>query len=177
MRNKIKTGLIIGLCVLILSIKGISNTSYASDMNNMTLKSGISLVEQVPNTFMGNWRVSAHLLDCTNPAMFKQSSIDIWNLSRSNDVIKLVNPFSGAEAAINLEYVKGNVVKFTKTGNYDSKILTDTVEIKLNGNYFTGINTLKLDTLSDVDNTVIKTDNAKYLLKGEKISGMSILGK
>ena len=55
--------------------------------------------------------------------------------------------------------------------------VTDTVEIKLDGERFTGINTIKLETLSDIDKSIIKTETAKYSLAGEKISGMSIREK
>ena len=126
---------------------------------------------------MGTWRVVARLDDSSNYELFKDNSVDIWNLSRENNVIKLENPFSGANATVNINYVSGNVVRFTKTGNYDKKVLTDTVQLKLTENSFVGINTLKLDTLSNTDGAIIKTDTARYFLRGEKISGMSVLGK
>lgn len=62
-------------------------------------------------------------------------------------------------------------------GNYDNQKLTDTVEISLKGDTFSGINTLTLVTYSDIDNSVIKTKQAVYQLRGEKISGSSIVGK
>ena len=142
--------------------------------NAQTLKTGISIEERVPNSFMGTWRVTSHLLDSGASPIFKLSGVDLWNLSRSGNVINLNNPFTGASASITVNYTDGKTVKFTKRGKYDNKILTDTVEIKLSGDKFTGINTLRLDTLSDVNQAVIKTETAKYSLYGEKISGMSI---
>ncbi len=132
--------------------------------------------EQVPNGFMGTWRVSSKLLDNGGSPIFKQTGIDLWNLSRTGHVINLTNPFTGASASIRVNYVDGNSIKFTKQGDNDNKILTDTVEIKLEGDRFTGVNIIKLETLSDVDKSVIKTETAKYSLVGEKISGMSIIG-
>ena len=85
--------------------------------------------------------------------------------------------FTGASASIRVNYVDGSTIRFTKQGDYDNKILTDTVEIKLDGERFTGINTIKLETLSDIDKSIIKTETAKYSLAGEKISGMSIMEK
>jgi hypothetical protein len=73
-----------------------------------------------------------------------------------------------------VSYVGDNVIKFTKAGNYEGYRLTDTVEIKLGGNRFSGINKLTLETLSDVDGHVVKTDKATYNLQGERISGESI---
>ena len=75
-------------------------------------------------------------------------------------------------------YVEGNLIRFTKTGEYDgNKILTDTVDLKLSGDTFTGINYLTLETFSIYDKKLIKKDTALYILRGEKISGTSITGK
>ena len=70
-----------------------------------------------------------------------------------------------------------NTIKFTKTGDYDNQKLTDSVEITIVGNSFTGVNTLLLRTYSDADNSLISEKKATYVLKGEKISGADILGK
>lgn len=77
-----------------------------------------------------------------------------------------------------MDYVEGNMIRFTKVGDYDgNKKLTDTVDLKLDGDTFTGINTLILETYSNFDGKLIKKDTAFYILKGEKISGQSITGK
>lgn len=171
--------IILALIVLLSSVLFVQSISYAGNMNNRlcyTLKTGISMEEQVPNGFMGTWRVSSKLLDNGGSPIFKQTGIDLWNLSRTGHVINLTNPFTGASASIRVNYVDGNSIKFTKQGDNDNKILTDTVEIKLEGDRFTGVNIIKLETLSEVDKSVIKTETAKYSLVGEKISGMSIIG-
>ena len=82
-----------------------------------------------------------------------------------------------ASASVTVDYVDGNIIRFTKTGEYDNKKLTDTVDLKLNGDTFTGINSLTLETFSNVDKSLIKKDTAMYVLRGEKISGSSITGK
>lgn len=167
---------IILLCVLMMSLFFI-NSGYSKAEDSYTLRAGVSLVEKVPASFMGTWRVAAVIKNTDSPQNFKQTSVDIWNLSKKGSVINLSNPFTGAAASINVSYVDKNSIKFTKVGNYDNQKLTDTVEIRLNGDSFTGINTLTLVTYSDVDNSVIKTKQAVYQLKGEKISGSSIVGK
>ncbi len=162
--------------VLVLSlVQACGVIGYAGE--NYTLKAGVSLVEKVPSAFMGTWRVSAKLKNTDSPQNFKQTSVDIWNLSKKGSVINLSNPFTGASASINVSYVDGSSIKFTKVGNYDNQKLTDTVEISLKGDTFSGINTLTLVTYSDIDNSVIKTKQAVYQLRGEKISGSSIVGK
>ena len=149
--------------------------------NNMaigkTLKAEISLVDNIPSGLFGTWRVAAVLAKTDSPETFRQKSADLWNLSRNNSVMNLSNPFTGASADLSVEFVKGNVIKFTKEGVSDNQKLIDTVEIKLEGNKFTGKNYLTLKTLSTADNKVIKVQSAVYVLAGEKISGMSVLDK
>ncbi len=141
------------------------------------LKAGIS-VNEIPKSFYGTWRVAAKVDKQTGSINFRPQTVDFWNLSRIGDVINLNNPFTGANASVKLDYVEGNLIRFTKTGQYDSnKKLTDTVDLKLTGDTFTGINYITLETFSQVDNSIVKKDTAIYLLKGEKISGSSITGK
>ena len=143
-----------------------------------TIKGGVSKIDKIPNTFYGTWRVVAKIDKQTGKNVnFKPNNVDIWNLSRQGDVINLSNPFNGASASVRVDYVEGNLIRFTKVGNYDNKKLTDTVDLKLNGNTFTGINTLVLETFSTYDNSLIYKDTALYILKGEKISGSTITGK
>lgn len=127
-------------------------------------------VTAVPESFFGTWRVVSTLVD-TDSVIFKENNLDLWNLSRLGDVITLCNPFNGAEANITVDKVNGSYIVFKKTGKYSGKDLTDVVEIKLNGDTFSGTDTLKLDTYSNVTGKIIKTETAKYNIKGEKISG------
>lgn len=137
------------------------------------LKVGVS-IDKIPKGFYGTWRVTSKLLSTNSPDVFKEKSVDLWNLSRVGDVITLDNPFSGAKASITVNTVQGNVVRFRKAGNYDNKKLTDTVRMKLNKDSFTGYNDLKMDTISEVDGTVLRTQWATYDIQGEKISGESV---
>lgn len=142
------------------------------------LKAGVSMVGAVPDSFYGSWRVLAKIDKQSGDVYFKPVTVDLWNLSRSGDVINLNNPFTGASASVKLDYVDGNIIRFSKTAEYDeNKKLTDTVDLKLNGNTFTGVNYLTLETFSMIDKSLIKKDTAVYILKGEKISGSSITGK
>ena len=142
------------------------------------LKAGVSKIESIPNSFYGSWRVVAKIDKQSGSEYFKPQSVDFWNLSRNGDVINLNNPFTGASASVKLDYVDGNLIRFTKSGEYDgNKKLTDTVDLKLTGNTFTGVNYITLETFSIRDNSLIRKDTAIYLLAGEKISGTSITGK
>ena len=120
-------------------------------------------VEKVPDGFFGSWNVVSKLIETDSPATFKQKGIDIWNLYTEHDVIILCNPFSGARAKISIS-------------NADRK-LTDKVSINIQGDSFTGVDEIKLETFSDIDGSLIKTQTAKYVIKGERISGQDIIVK
>lgn len=150
---------------------------FGLSVNAETLKAGVS-IDNVPNYFYGSWRVVAKVDKQTGNVNFRPQTVDIWNLSRNGDVINLNNPFTGASASVKLDYVDGNIIRFTKSGEYDNnKKLTDTVDLKLTGDTFTGVNYITLETFSNFNNSLIKKDTAIYILKGEKISGSSITEK
>ncbi len=120
---------------------------------------------------MGHGEFHQNLLETDSPFIFKEKNIDLWNLSRLGDVITLSNPFNGAKADITVDSVSEGRIVFTKTSKYGSKILTDTVNIKLSGDKFEGTDIIKLETYSDVNGKIMKTETAKYSIKGEKIAG------
>lgn len=143
--------------------------------NATVIEAGVS-IEHVPKELLGSWRVNAKLEDTNSPRTFRPQSIDFWNLSRTGDRIKLDNPYSGANAEIAVQTVEGNIVVFSKRLPYDgNKVLTDTVTLRLNENEFSGINTLKLESFSLIDNHLMKTETATYRITGEKLHGESIL--
>lgn len=145
--------------------------------NAEVLEAGVS-IEEVPKALYGGWRITAHLDTTNSRSSFKPQSLDFWTLSRVGDSISLDNPMSGANSTISVKTVEGNLVVFSKKTPYDNnKVLTDIVTIRLNENSFTGINDLKLETFSLIDNHLMKTETAKYIIKGEKISGDSILAE
>lgn len=141
----------------------------------LVLKSGISLDEMVPDKFFGTWRIKSKLLETNAKGVFKNENVDLWNISKSNSVITLDNPFSGAKASISIKEVEENKIVFEKEGNYDNKILSDVVELYLEGDTFTGYNYLKLNTVSEIDGHIMSTQTAKYSLYGDKISGYNVL--
>lgn len=134
-------------------------------------------VMKVPDNFYGIWRVQAYLVETEDDTTFKKNSIDLWNIFADGDVIKLRNPFSGAEAEISIEDVDKEVIIFVKKGNYNNKILTDRVEIQINQDEFVGVDYIELQTKSEVDGSVIKTQTAKYKIKGERIAGQQVKGE
>ena len=144
--------------------------------DEVILSTGIA-INDIPKAFFGSWRVTAQLVNTNSYGTLKPVRTHMWNLSRVGDKITLSNPFSGANAEISVKAVEGNLVVFSKKAPYDNKILTDTVTLRLSDNTFSGINDLTLESYSLVDNHLMKTEHAKYTIKGEKISGESILKK
>lgn len=157
--------------LLILTIFLVVLSAFAAE--DHVIRGGVS-IDKVPKELYGSWRVTSSLASTNSDGLFKKNNVDLWNLSRSNNVITLENPFTGAQASIIIDEVRGKLIKFKKIGNYDGKKLTDTVQLILGKDSFAGTNTLKLDTISEIDGHVIKSETAVYELLGEKISGSSI---
>lgn len=166
MNTFFKTLLII-LITTIISLPVIADESYV-------LQAGVS-VEEVPEAIFGSWSVQAKIVNSNNYGSFKPKSVDLWNISRNGNVLNLSNPFTGASADVLLNAAQGNVVSFTRTVDFDNKKLTDIVTIRIEENTFSGINELKLEQFSLVDNHLMHTDTARYEIKGEKLSGGDIL--
>ncbi len=128
-------------------------------------------VSIVPKSFYGTWRVTSQRLE-QNSDIFKEKSLDVWNLSRTGDVITLYNMFNGAKAEINVENSNDRHVIFTKNGEYGKKKLTDKADITIDGDYFEGFDYIRIDTY--VGGKIVKSQSAKYKIKGEKIGGSAI---
>lgn len=157
--------------VLILAFAFFAPGVFAAE--TYTLKAGIS-IDKIPKEFYGTWRVTSKLISANCDGLFKESTVDLWNLSRVGDVITLDNPFTGAHASIMVDEVKGRLIKFKKIGDFDGKKLTDVVQLTLGTETFIGENTLKFDKISDIDGHVMKSEIGTYRLTGEKISGESV---
>lgn len=137
-------------------------------VNAETLQAGVS-VNEIPKDFFGSWQIVGSLEKTNSPKTFKGKSSDYWNLSRKGDVLYLENPLNGANAEVSVDNVEGNLVTFTRKVSYDNnKVLTDTVTLRIDGKKFTGLNNLKLEHYSLVDNHLIKTETALYKIIGNK---------
>ena len=78
-----------------------SITVLAQD--NVVLKAEISMINAVPKQFFGTWSVQSTQVSTNSPKTFAKTSLDIWNLRRSGNVIELRNPVTSAVAEIYLE--------------------------------------------------------------------------
>ena len=148
-----------------------TQTAFATTV----IEGGVS-IDKIPKNLFGSWRVHAKLDRTNSPKTFKPQSMDFWNMSRIDDELILDNPMSGANSKVSVKTVEENLIVLSKKTPYDNnKVLTDIVTIRLNPNNFSGINELKLESFSLIDNHLMKTETATYIIKGEKIAGESIL--
>ena len=160
------------ITVLIIFLTS-SITVFAQD--SIVLKAGISKINSVPKQFFGTWSVQSVQVSTDSPKTFSKSSLDLWNLRRSGNVIELRNPMTGAVAEIYLNDVNNNNITFSHEQKEENMKLTDTVKLRLNGNTFTGTNELTLKQKKIYgDQYEIVTKTAKYKIEGQKISGTSI---
>ena len=150
---------------LIIIITGIINISSVCAQDTV-LKGSVSMV---PSEFYGMWRVLSKLADTDSPDIFNEKNLDLWNLTKTNGVIKLSNPFNGESAEIKVDKVEGKDIVFSKTEEYKNKKIKDTVEIHIEDEVFEGNNTIVIETF--VDGKIVKIQTAKYTLNGEKIAG------
>ena len=140
------------------------------------LRAGVLMVESVPKQFFGTWSVQSVQVSTDSPKTFAKTSMDLWNLRRSGNVIELRNPVTAAVAEIYLEDVTDNEITFThyeKEGYTDIK---DTVKLKLDGNTFIGTNELILKTVryGETGKKFEEVKKAVYSLRGSKLSGSGI---
>ena len=151
---------IYGVFLLLIFLSGYSQFVFAEPQKVLT-----GFVEAVPVSFYGTWRVSSRLVSSDNSGKFKDSGLDIWNLSRMDNVITLCNVFNGAKAELKIDKADSNYIVFTKSAKYGTDKLTDTVEIFIEGDTFKGIDTIHIETYNQIKYT------ARYRISGERISG------
>ncbi|MBR2526184.1 hypothetical protein IKE67_06920 [bacterium] len=151
-----------------------SITVLAQD--NIVLKASISMINAVPKQFFGTWSVQSTQISTNSPKTFAKTSLDIWNLRRSGNVIELRNPVTSAVAEIYLEDVKDSEIVFTHYEREGYTNVKDTVRLKLDGDTFIGTNELTLHTVR-YDEFKKKYEDIKtavYELKGSKVMGTGL---
>lgn len=161
--------------VLLIIIFGTFVVAPGRAEETRTLSATITKEVQIPSGLLGTWRVLSKIEETSNPENFKNNMVDIWNISKSGNVIKLCNPIVGVEATVEMDMVKGQIVKFKKVGNYDNYKVIDVVEITLSENSFVGQNKITLQDIDLASGKVKKEKHARYSLRGDKIYGASIV--
>lgn len=140
--------------------------------NAMTISGGISMSDRVADGFFGSWKVMAIRAQTSKQEMFAPYSVEIWNLSKNNDVITLTNPISGASASITVKDACGDTFIFQRITGDNAETVTETAKLTLDGNSFIGNDTMVVRYYKN--GIIVKTENAEYKIKAYKISGNSI---
>ena len=132
----------------------------------------VSLLENVPQGFFGTWKVIAVQVYSNNPFLFNSMSVEYWKLEKRNNNLILTNPESGATAAVTLDEVNNNTIKFRRTSDTPFEKVEEIPEITLNGENFFGTDTIVINKYKN--DTFIGKEMVKFKLKGIKQSGASV---
>ncbi|MBR3605600.1 MAG: hypothetical protein IKL52_06195 [Candidatus Gastranaerophilales bacterium] len=140
---------------------------------SMALKGGVS-EDYIPKGFFGSWGVISKLKETNNPNLFNKESRDIWSLSGYNNILFLENFETGARSQIEIKNKEKDALKFERKKVTEAKenkiIYKETVEFRLLGNRFSGIDKFIVEKY-DLKNNLIEKNIATYQVEGTKISG------
>ena len=155
---------------LILIINVFLLLTLLSPLNgeSMTISGGVSMTDIVPDGFFGNWKVLAYRVHTTNENMFAPYSVELWNISKNNNVITLTNPISGASASITVQNATEKSFTFQRVTGDKNETVTETANLNLNGSNFTGIDTMVVKYYKN--GLMIKSEKVEYKLKAYKIN-------
>ena len=126
---------------------------------NYVIKGSISSCKELPSGFYGIWSVASALIETNNEEIFRQNSLDLWQLSKDGNIITLSNPVSGATASITVENVKGNKASFFRDKITPTKKERERAEITIEGDTFYGYDTLTIEYYQNgniLSNNVVK---------------------
>ncbi len=164
------------IIILLFSLIFLTSFKTVFAQDNLVLKAGISMIDSVPKQFYGTWSVQSSQVSTNSPKTFAKSSLDIWNLRRSGNVIELRNPVTSAVAEIYLEDVTDSEIIFTHYEKEGYTNIKDTVRLRLCGDTFTGTNEIILHTVR-YDEYKKKYEDIKtaiYEIKGSKVMGTGL---
>ena len=147
---------------------------FSVNVNAAMIQGGISMSDQVPKEFFGDWKVVSVCTKATDSSLLNTKSLDIWVLSRMGQTISLSNPLSGATAQIDVDEVNGKTVKFEKRGYYPNEESIETPILTLQGDNFTGVDKIIIKTYQN--GKLIKEDYVEYKVKGIKMKIDPITG-
>lgn len=167
-----KIKLILVCCVFMFGIQNVFAMQGQYILVNNTIKGSVSITDSVPAGFFGSWKVISVRSKTNNPEQFGPTGVDIWNLSRSGDVIILSNPVSGAKASVMVSEVNGNTVRFKKESSDKDEESSETPILTLEGDNFYGIDRIVVKSYKN--GKFVKEDSVEYKVKATKVSGATL---
>ncbi len=143
--------------------------SDISPKGKMVLNGGVSEVDKMPVEIYGKWAIHSTLLQAQNRDEFRESTSDMWIFSRMGDGITLTNPVTEASATISVDEVVNKTARFSRESQSSRKREKETVQIKIDGESFSGIDTFVIEKYKN--GKLISQNVVKYKLQGTKVSG------
>jgi hypothetical protein len=146
--------------------------SLPSDIGSkgkMVLNGGVSEVDKLPAEIYGKWAIHSTLLQAQNRDEFRESTSDMWVFSRVGNGLTLTNPVTEASATINIDEVINKTAKFSRESQTSRKKEIETVQIRIDGERFSGIDTFVIEKYKN--GKLISQNVVKYKLQGTKVSG------
>ena len=125
--------------------------------------------EKVLNDFIGSWEVTSVQTYTSNKNYKTSSSLDYWTLEKNKDIVTLKNPISNAIAQITIDEVIDNTLKFRKISNDGYEKIIESPVITLNGNTFTGYDTILIECFDENGKLINKT-RIEFKLYGKKVN-------
>ncbi|MDD3593625.1 MAG: hypothetical protein PHX18_03255 [Candidatus Gastranaerophilales bacterium] len=144
----------------------VENTQTSS---TPVLSGGVSKLQELPKAMYGIWKVEGTLLETNTPDVYLQTTSDIWVLSQSGPIVTISNPKNGATASITINEVINNTATFSRQISGYNRKETEQVTITVNGDIFTGTDTIISETSSWAGSSLVMT--SKYRIKGTRQSG------
>lgn len=167
-----KIRLLLIYCVFMFCIQNAFAVQGQYVLVNNTIQGSVSITDSVPEGFFGSWKVVSIRSKTTNPEEFGPTGVDIWNLSRSGDVIILSNPVSGAKASMLVSEVTGSTVRFKKTSYDKDEESIETPILTLEDDNFYGIDKIVVKIYKN--GKFVKEDSVEYKVRATKMSGATI---
>lgn len=126
----------------------------------------VSKTLYLPPAMYGQWSVTGTLIETNVPDTYPVSN-NIWLLERQGERVYITNPENGASASIDVKAAQGNSATFLKKDQLGRMMLSETVNITLNGDSFSGQNMKKLEYYRN--GKLVKTQYALFHLNGTRL--------
>ena len=132
------------------------------------IKSGVSESKELPDEFYGTWQVNGTLVHATDFDLFKLKTSDEWALEKTNNVVTLTNPVTGASSSITVDKIKDKTAAFSRKKVTDRKKESENVEITIDGDIFYGTDEYSIELYKN--GNFIGQASAKYNIVGQKVT-------
>ena len=120
-------------------------TLPADAAGKTVLNGGVSEVDKMPVEIYGRWAINSTLLQAQDRDEFREHTSDTWIFSRVGDGLTLTNPVTEATATISVDEVVNKTARFSRESQFSHKREKETVQIKIDGDRFSGIDTFVIE--------------------------------